>query len=166
MSGADQNRTGGTYSGLWGLIKTNQKHNQAKYTEYKPHHPFIYTTASCSKTFAVFFVCVITQIYTTIYICCIFYMCNYPITQIYTTASCWKLPNHQFSPVNHTMHQNPSQAKYKTPSFESVFKLTPSAKLSQARPNIQPAPAPAPSTTCIDNLVNLCHQPFLSAKNI
>ena len=90
----------------------------------------------------------------------VFFMCNYPITQIYTTASCSKLPDHQFSPVNHTMHQNPSQAKYKTPSFESVFKLTPSAKLSQARPNIQSAPAPAPSTTCIDNLVNLCHQPF------
>ena len=89
-------------------------------------------------------------------------MCNYPITQIYTTASCSKLPDHQFSPVNHTMHQNPrlpAKPNIKPPSFESVFKLTPSAKLSQAKPNIQPAPVP--STTCIDNLVN---HPFCPAN--
>ena len=55
----------------------------------------------------------------------------------------------------------PSQAKYKTPSLESVFKLTPSAKLSQAKRNIQSAPASP--TTCIDNLVN---HPFCPANRM
>ena len=31
------------------IQKTNLKHNQSKYTKYKPHHPFMYKTASSVK---------------------------------------------------------------------------------------------------------------------
>ena len=134
------------------IQKTNLKHNQSKYTKYKPHHPFMYKTASSVKKKK---------------------KKNYIYTDTHTHDGL-KTPakpkytaqitlSSFISLVQSTIQciKIPSQAKYKTPSLESVFKLTPSAKLSQAKRNIQSAPASP--TTCIDNLVN---HPFCPANRM
>ena len=84
------------------IQKTNLKHNQSKYTKYKPHHPFMYTTASSVKKKKKKKLYIYRHTHTR-------RPQNPSQAKIYSPN--YPIIIHQFSPVNHTMHKNPQPSQ-------------------------------------------------------